>query len=212
MRGAILDAALTLFARHGYANTSVRQIADAVGVTNPALYAHFDSKRAIYTELMGHGGPPVATAIIDTLTAGADATPREFLATAVRAVWQSWDTERQRRFLSVALREGLGTETSETPQIVAAVDEVTRRLGPILDAWMASGVARRQPVDGQHLAFELFGMVALIRILHLNEAATPAQREHGRQLVEHHLRFFLETVVPDRGLPPRPDPSERRAP
>lgn len=197
VRGAILDAALTLFARQGYTATSIRQITDAVGVTNPALYAHFDSKRAIYTELMAQGGPNVATATIDALDA-TDLGPRAFLTDAVRTVWQAWSTARQRRFLSVALREGLGAGAGDTPLVVAAVDQVTHRLGPVFDAWMATGMARRQSVDGRHLAFELFGMVALIRILHLNEAATPAQREHGRQLVERHLAFFLDTVVPDR--------------
>jgi AcrR family transcriptional regulator len=196
VRGEILDAALGLFARQGYAATSIRQIADAVGVTNPALYAHFDSKQAVYDELMRQGGPPVATAVVDRL-ADADLAPRDLITAAVWAVWREWDTERQRRFLSVALREGLGGPADQAPRVVAAVGQVTDRLGPILDGWMAEGVARGQSVAGRHLAFELFGMVALIRILYLNEASTPPQRAHGRELVEQHLRFFLDALLPD---------------
>jgi AcrR family transcriptional regulator len=202
VRGEILEAALRLFARQGYAATTVRQIADAIGVTSPALYAHFASKQEIYAELMRQGGPPVASAVIDALDTG-DGDPRELLTGAALAVWDAWDTERQRRFLGVALREGLGTNEGQMPQIAAAVDEVTQRLGPILDSWTASGIARTQPVDGRHLAFELFGMVALIRILYLNEASGPAQRAHGRELVMRHLRFFLDTVLPDTAEPAR---------
>ena len=37
-------AAVELFARHGYAQTSVQQIVDAAGVTKGAMYHHFRSK------------------------------------------------------------------------------------------------------------------------------------------------------------------------
>ncbi len=196
LKREVLEAALVLFARQGYEGTSIRQIADAVGVTNPALYAHFEGKRAIYAELMEQGGPPVARSVIAALEAD-QAGPSEFVTAAVRTVWQAWDTVAQRRFLSVALREGLAGGSSEAPQITAAVAELQDQLGPTLEDWMDEGAARRQPVDGRHLAFELFGMVALIRILHLNEASTPAQREYGRQLVEQHLAFFLDAVFRD---------------
>lgn len=102
-------------------------------MTNPALYAHFDSKRAIYAELMRQGGPPVATAAVDRLVE-ADRPPREFVTAAVWAVWRAWETAPQRRFLSVALREGLGGGAGQVPRIAAAVEQVTARLGPIFDA------------------------------------------------------------------------------
>jgi AcrR family transcriptional regulator len=46
----ILRAAMKLFSRHGLAATSIRDIADESGYTNPALYKHFSSKEelAIY--------------------------------------------------------------------------------------------------------------------------------------------------------------------
>ncbi|HEX5072585.1 MAG TPA: helix-turn-helix domain-containing protein [Gemmatimonadaceae bacterium] len=40
----ILRAALKLFSERGLASTSVRDIADESGYTNPALYKHFESK------------------------------------------------------------------------------------------------------------------------------------------------------------------------
>jgi AcrR family transcriptional regulator len=42
-REDILSAALDLFAEQGFAGTSVRQIAQAVGVAESALYYHFRS-------------------------------------------------------------------------------------------------------------------------------------------------------------------------
>jgi AcrR family transcriptional regulator len=43
-KAATLDAALSLFVRHGIDATSVRDIASRSGFTNPAIFKHFDSK------------------------------------------------------------------------------------------------------------------------------------------------------------------------
>jgi AcrR family transcriptional regulator len=47
----ILAAAVDLFARHGYAGTSIRELADRLGMTKAALYYHFPSKEALLDEL-----------------------------------------------------------------------------------------------------------------------------------------------------------------
>ena len=51
-RHAILNAAIQLFARKGYAASSIREICQAAGVTKPVLYYHFRSKEHLYHELM----------------------------------------------------------------------------------------------------------------------------------------------------------------
>lgn len=52
---AILAESARLFVARGYAAVSVREIADAVGVTVGALYKHFPTKQAILFQLMdGH--------------------------------------------------------------------------------------------------------------------------------------------------------------
>lgn len=51
-RGEILEAALAVFARCGYENGSMREIAAAVGVSEPALYRHFAGKEEIFLALI----------------------------------------------------------------------------------------------------------------------------------------------------------------
>ncbi len=48
LREHILQAATRLFSDKGYAATSMREVAAAVGCTKPALYYHFDSKEALF--------------------------------------------------------------------------------------------------------------------------------------------------------------------
>jgi AcrR family transcriptional regulator len=51
-RSRILAAAAALFGERGYASTSLRAIAGAVGMTPPALYWYFPSKQAILRALL----------------------------------------------------------------------------------------------------------------------------------------------------------------
>ncbi len=51
-RERILEVAEQLFTEHGYQGVSIRKIADACGVTNAALYYHFDNKEALFTEVI----------------------------------------------------------------------------------------------------------------------------------------------------------------
>jgi TetR/AcrR family transcriptional regulator len=51
-RKAIAEAAIRIFARKGYAGTSIREICQAAGITKPVLYYYFHSKEHLYRELM----------------------------------------------------------------------------------------------------------------------------------------------------------------
>lgn len=53
-RGVIIEAALACFARSGYDATRVRDIAEAAGVSEGALYRHFASKDELARELHLH--------------------------------------------------------------------------------------------------------------------------------------------------------------
>jgi AcrR family transcriptional regulator len=49
---AILDVAARIFAVHGFAHTSVQQIADAVGYSKPGLLHRFGSKEALHRAVL----------------------------------------------------------------------------------------------------------------------------------------------------------------
>ena len=64
-REQLLDVALAAFARNGYHETSMNDIADAAGVTKPVLYQHFESKRELYQALLDDVGARMVAAITD---------------------------------------------------------------------------------------------------------------------------------------------------
>lgn len=51
---AIVKAALPLFARKGFAETTTKDLAKAAGVSEPLLYKHFPSKEALYDEIQNY--------------------------------------------------------------------------------------------------------------------------------------------------------------
>ncbi|MGH6818001.1 MAG: TetR/AcrR family transcriptional regulator [Methylovirgula sp.] len=51
-RQQILDKAMPLFARHGFAGTTTRRIADTAGISEALLFKHFPTKSAIYAAIL----------------------------------------------------------------------------------------------------------------------------------------------------------------
>lgn len=51
-REAIVDAAVDLFSKNGFRGTTTRELASAVGVSEPVLYQHFETKQALYDAIL----------------------------------------------------------------------------------------------------------------------------------------------------------------
>ena len=54
-RKAIVNAAVPLFARDGFAGTTTRELAAAAGVSEALLFRHFPSKQSLYREILTLG-------------------------------------------------------------------------------------------------------------------------------------------------------------
>ena len=59
-RGEILDAALAVFGEKGYESGTMREIAKQIGVTEPALYRHYESKEAILSDIVATAGDRIS--------------------------------------------------------------------------------------------------------------------------------------------------------
>jgi AcrR family transcriptional regulator len=98
----LAQAALELFAEHGYEQTTVAEIAQRAGLTKRTFFRHFADKR----EVLFAGGPSFQDLIVDAAAATApDARPMEAVAAGLRAGGEVLEERRefaQRRALVIA--------------------------------------------------------------------------------------------------------------
>lgn len=204
-RERILDAALERFAAQGYAATSLRQIAQAVGIKESAIYAHFASKEAVFRSLSEQMVTPV---VLVQEVLGSDLVtvmrrdPEAVVRQLVKRIIELWNTPRARLFFSVMLREGrLGSEPLST-LLLPSIEQVEVQLGMLMQHWMEQGRLRND-VPADHLVWELLAPLANLRALYWHAQASEEQREQGYRRADLHLAYFLTTV-----LVPTTDPTE----
>jgi len=95
----ILVEAIQLFAAHGYAGTSMRQIAAAVGIQAATIYSHFPSKQVILADALDDVLYQFHSSILDATVAGAEAREQLRRVVSQHVRWQlgsphvagSWD-------------------------------------------------------------------------------------------------------------------------
>lgn len=80
----IVDAAITLFGRYGYRNTTVAAIADAVGVTDASVLHYFDTKREILEAALAYDDGPANREFLELLEPGGLAALRNLAAWGAR--------------------------------------------------------------------------------------------------------------------------------
>jgi AcrR family transcriptional regulator len=128
-REQLLEVALEVFARQGYHQASMNEIAEAAGVTKPVLYQHFESKEGLYLELLHDVAEKLTEAV---LKGTADATgPRDQVERGFRAFFE-WMAEKPARFGILfsgdTLREpkfsqaAFGTERTTAQAIARLID------------------------------------------------------------------------------------------
>lgn len=84
-RSRIIDEAATLFLRHGYEATSLRQLAEVVGMKAGSLYYHFSSKDELLTEILRRGIDVMQTAFDEAEMTAAGGPAVDRMGAHVRA-------------------------------------------------------------------------------------------------------------------------------
>lgn len=188
-RERILDAALEVFSERGFEGATVRQIAAKVGVSDPALYAHFKGKQEIFEALIKLAGPDLLASAGTSLAL--ETVPMQIaLPEMFGNIVATWSTPRARAFASLVLRmgpDGLGN----------VLQDVSARLRPVFAAWQAGGDLRKDiPVDVA--IWQVIGPLAGLRIAYLHGQASDADIEHATILAKTHLKTVAQSLSQTR--------------
>lgn len=149
-RQQLLDTALALFARLGYRDASMNDIAEAAGVTKPVLYQHFGSKRDLFLEVLSQLSSDLRGGVRDAAERAAAIGPRAQVEAGF-AAWFGW-VDRNRDGFAV-LFDGEVRRDAEFAEFTARVSRM-----------MADTVAEYIVADGldadrrRLLAYGIVGM------------------------------------------------------
>jgi AcrR family transcriptional regulator len=146
-RRQLFDVALSLFAAHGYPATTMDDIAEAAGVTKPLVYQHFDSKRALYLELMDVFSTELVTRIVKA-TAGAEG-PRQQVELGFAAYFELMVGNEP------AFRLLYGRDAPDDPELGAALRRVEEAIAQAIDPLIDAGL---EPEHRLLLAHAVVGM------------------------------------------------------
>lgn len=180
-RQLILSAARKHFLHAGYRGTSTRQVADACGITQPALYHHFGGKEDLYVAMLEqelrhfeHGLWEAAHAAL---------TSREALESAADVLLRQTDFEPSlivhdmRSELSDGMRAHLFAKFTQ-----AFHDPLSH----IMERCIADGIVQR-PAKG----FSLLGLVRYflhVMAFFVGQGEAPDEPQHSRATV---ITLFL---------------------
>jgi AcrR family transcriptional regulator len=188
-RKQILDASLRLFSEKGFARTSVRDIAQAAGITDAAIYYHFASKRDLFEALFEERG--ITSALSDL----EQSTPTEPLLPTLTgiAVAALNIMQRNRDFMKVLYGEAVGEDAVATEDYRLVTERWRNAEARILREFIARG--ELPEIDVDRTARQLVVLSVGVFVDHLmagedSNGAEPSPQlvERARSAIEHFVR------------------------
>jgi len=154
-RQRILDEAQRLFSAHGYHGVSIRDIAQACGMSNAVLYYHFGSKRNLYFEVLREHISTLARSLQEAGKIGSAC--RERLANMARAYAQM--ILKYQDTVQLLLRDLAQFDWEEVMQMLPDLQPRTpSAVAAVLEEGIASGEVRE--VDTRRVDILLMGMIS----------------------------------------------------
>lgn len=143
MGDRLLDVAQGLFARQGYAGTSVSEIVAAAGVTQPMLYYYFANKRAVFEALFDRARFSFQAALQQPFPA--DWTGRERLIGLCRRLVGEAQAAPLRVRLLLMVWSGFAPDSPGRPGIETLLVDFQSRVASLVEEGVRQGEFVRVP-------------------------------------------------------------------
>ena len=182
----LLEIASRLFAMHGYAGTSLRDIAEEAQITKAALYYHFPNKEALYQQIVVDNLQALIDRVNAALESAASATDkvRTFMLTSADVYAEAPD----------AWLAGSNTFwSSMSPDTRAAAIGRRDKYEKLLRSCLAEGVASG---EFRQVDPALTGRLLLSTLNQLARWHSPKGRLTPRQVIEQYLDIILLGLKP----------------
>jgi AcrR family transcriptional regulator len=200
-RQQILDASLRLFSERGFARTTVRDIARQAGITDAAIYYHFESKRELLEALVEERRFLSSLQDLERLEAT--------LPLSQTLVWMAQGAinlmDENREFLRLIIMEGLGGDEAAMEQYGRLIGLWENALSTVLRRYEDKGdLPANAPEDlARHIIYTI--LMAFEDSLLGRHIAAHASPEERRQTLGAFVGQALERLIPgaEGTAPPR---------
>jgi AcrR family transcriptional regulator len=158
-RGQIVQAARRLFAEHGYPQTTTRQLAKAVGVSDALMYRHFENKQDVLRAVVDQGLAGF-TVMRETTGAGRDRPLAERMTILGRAFLEVLEAQADLLVLFISEHQLLADDA----RLVGFIDLAASAFGQEL-AQRAQRGEIRADLDGYLFARSFIGSLVSFVLL-----------------------------------------------
>jgi AcrR family transcriptional regulator len=189
-RGELLSAALRVFTERGYHNTRVSDLIEAAGVARGTFYLYFDSKQAIFHELLDELLLEIRGNMV-----GVDMSPtappvRDQILRNVRNTFEAFQAEPELAML--VLREAVGLDEEADRKLREFYDQLHSWIVASLENGKSLGLVRE--LDSDNVAWMMIGGVKQILQLVI-EKRSPLDLDRMTEVV---LDYNLQGVLAAR--------------
>ena len=188
-RAQLIEVGRAVFAKHGYADSTVEAVAAAAKVSKPIVYEHFGGKEGLYAIIVDREMDALYNHIVGAVM---DGTPRERFEQAVLA-FLSYVEEQPDGFLVLTRDAPMSLRGRGLPSVLS---DLGTKVGDIFkDQFKAEGY---DPKVAPIYAHALIGMVT-----HVGQWWQSEQKKFKKDLVAGHVAAIAWMGL--RHLPNKPD-------
>ncbi|WP_139417163.1 TetR/AcrR family transcriptional regulator [Agromyces laixinhei] len=172
-RQAVETAAVRVFARHGFAASSIRQIADEAGLSIGSIYRHYASKEELFDELLEQASAGLEAAAAQ-LASGGD--PRDLIRGFTRAYVSDLTRPNGAGEFFMVINQGFTTDTPVGTAIRLAATQQTlwRTFAALVHRGQLDGqFAEGDPAQMTGYYFAMLSGLTTLRLALRDELAEP---------------------------------------
>lgn len=185
-RAQILESALEVFSAQGYHQASVSDLVTAAGVARGTFYLYFDSKQAIFHELLDDLLAHLRANVVGVDTSPGAAPVRAQLMGTVGRLLDTVDANRA--FVHILLREAVGLDAEVDDKLAEFYGNLHLLLDQSLRQGQRMGVVRAD-VDTEVVAACILGSIKEVLERWLVQSDDPIDTERlAAAVLDHALR------------------------
>lgn len=203
-RKAILDASLELFSKKSFSETSMREIARDVGITEAAIYSHFKNKHAILDALYEDSEPQKLLEFFEKFDkVDLVKDPQNYLTDKLGSIFggvqdNPKEEERESKLFKIHQTELFRADGIPSEMIAKQKKMLEETVFNVFQFLIDQNLIHPSYREGRVLAIQILSPLFLLRLEEFTIQDKKKRKVFAAQrneVLKHHLEVFLQLVL-----------------